>query len=61
MAVALRNLGAVLIAVKGAEAAASALDEAAILFVEFDDPAAHRHRAEVDALRRDGEDDPATL
>ncbi|MFJ6675928.1 ATP-binding protein [Actinosynnema sp. NPDC091369] len=61
MAIALRNLGAVLIATEGAEAAASALDEAAILLAEFDDPAAHRHHAEVDALRRDGEDDPATL
>jgi hypothetical protein len=41
-------------------AAASVLDEAAALFAAFDDPAAHRHRAEVDALRRDEEDDPNT-
>ncbi|XVS65532.1 ATP-binding protein [Actinosynnema sp. CA-299493] len=61
LAVALRNLGAVLITAEGAQAAASALDEAAALFAEFDDPAVHRHRAEVDALRRDGEDGPATL
>ena len=61
LAVSLRNLGTVLIATGGIRAAASALDEAATLFAGFDDPAAHRHRAAVDALRRGGENDLATL
>jgi tetratricopeptide (TPR) repeat protein len=55
LAVACRNLGAVLLVTEGARAAANVLDEAVALFAGFGDPAALRHRAELDALRGGGD------
>ncbi|HEX6347345.1 ATP-binding protein [Umezawaea sp.] len=51
LAVALRNLSIALLAKDGPQAAADHLREAATLFEAFDDPAARRHRAEVESLR----------
>lgn len=56
LAVALHNLSTALITAEGPQAATPHLDEAASLFAAFDDPAAHRHRARVDALRRSSGD-----
>ncbi len=60
LAVALRNLGTVLIDAEDVRAAAGVLDEAAVLFAQFDDPAARRHHVEVDALRHARRDGPVT-
>lgn len=51
LAVALHHLAAALLAGEGPQVAMAHLDEAAALFDTYDDPAARRHRAEVEALR----------
>lgn len=60
LAVALHNLSSALLVAEGPRAAAPHLDEAASSFSAFDDPAARRRRAQVDALRRSPEDRSST-